>query len=511
MTRIASGNGRLISTRRLLRAVIRHSLRRPITATAAVRRIALLGLVASAGVACAANGSPSEPATPPDTASITDEEFLDDLQRRTFDFFWETSNPANGMVPDRWPTESFASIAAIGFSLTAYPVGAERGWISRAQAAERTLNTLRFLRDAPQGNGVTGISGYRGFFYHFLEMDSGLRFQTNELSTIDTGLLMMGVLFAQEYFDRADAAETEIRTLADSLYRRVEWDWFLVRPPLIAMAWRPERGFGEWDYEGYDEAMLLYALALGSPTHPIPEQAWSAFTSTYRWLTFQGREHVNFAPLFGHQYSHVWIDFRGIQDAYMRGRGIDYFENSRRATLAQRAYAIANPNGWQGYGENIWGLTASDGPGNFSASINGRTVELHGYWARGAAAGDIRDDGTIAPTAAGGSVPFAPEIAIPALRQMHRTLGTWLYGEYGFRDSFNLSLAGVASTPRGRVIPGIGWFNEDYLGIDQGPILLMIENHRTGFVWDVMRDNEYITRGLCRAGFTGGWLQGRCP
>lgn len=446
---------------------------------------------------------------PPDT-TLTDEAFLDDLQRRTFDFFWETTNPSNGMVPDRWPSAPFASIAAIGFGLTAYPVGVERGWVTREKAAERTLATLRFLWGAPQGSEPTGRAGHWGFFYHFLSMDSGLRHETNELSTIDTGLLMMGVLFAQEYFEAETAAEAEIRALADSLYRRVEWDRFLVRPPLIAMAWWPERGFGDWDYRGYDEAMLLYVLALGSPTHPVPAEAWSAFTSTYQWATFQGQEHVNFAPLFGHQYSHVWIDFRGIQDAYMRGRGIDYFENSRRATLAQRSYAIANPGGWHGYGENIWGLTASDGPGGFTANVDGRDRQFHGYWARGAASGDIRDDGTIAPTAAGGSVPFAPEVAIPALRQMHRTLGTWLYGEYGFRDAFNLTLAGASSTPRGRVVPGIGWFNDDYIGIDQGPILLMIENHRTGMIWNLMRNNEYVVRGLCRAGFTGGWLQGRC-
>jgi hypothetical protein len=219
---------------------------------------------------------------------------------------------------------------------------------------------------------------------------------------------------------------------------------------------------------------------------------------------------VNFAPLFGHQYSHVWIDFRGIQDAYMRARGIDYFENSRRATLAQRAYAIQNPNGWRGYGATLWGLTASDGPGDFTATIDGRQRAFHGYWARGAASGEIRDDGTIAPTAVGGSVPFAPEVTIPALRAMRDGTGGNLYAQYGFKDAFNLTMNVPGLAARGTTVPGIGWFDIDYLGIDQGPILLMIENHRTGLVWALMRDNEHIVRGLCRAGFTGGWIAGRC-
>jgi hypothetical protein len=437
--------------------------------------------------------------------------FLEDLQRRTFDFFWETTNPANGLVPDRWPTPSFSSIAAVGFGLTAYPVGVERGYISREEARDRTLATLRFLWTAPQGPQPADVAGHRGFFYHFLDMETGLRHQTTELSSIDTALLMLGVLCAQVYFDGAEPEEAEIRALADSLYRRVEWTWMQPRAPLIAMAWRPERGLSPHDYRGYNEAMLLYVLALGSPTHPIDESAWQAFTSTYEWADFYGQEHVNFAPLFGHQYSHVWIDFRGIQDAYMRERGIDYFENSRRATLAQRAYAIDNPMGWKGYGEEGWGLTASDGPLGATLEVNGEERTFRRYWARGAAAGDIRDDGTLAPTAAGGSIPFAPEVAIPALRAMRDRYGEHLYQRYGFLDSFNPTLGDVEFTPeRGTRVPGVGWFNPDYLGIDQGAIVLMLENYRSGFVWELMKRSPYVVRGLCRAGFTGGWLAGRC-
>jgi hypothetical protein len=437
--------------------------------------------------------------------------FLDTLQQRTFGFFWETTNPQNGLTPDRHPTPSFSSIAAIGFALTAYPVGVERGYVTRAAAAERVLTTLRFLWRAPHGPEAAGVSGHQGFFYHFLDMETGHRFQTVELSTIDTALLIAGALFAQSWFDAPDATESEIRALADSLYRRIDWPWAQPRPPAISMGWHPERGFIEAEWNGYNEAMILLVLALGSPTHPVNEDAWTAWTGTYQWGSFYGQEHVGFAPLFGHQYSHVWIDFRGIRDDYMRGRGIDYFENSRRATLAQRAYAIDNPMGWRDYGANIWGLTASDGPLGATLDVDGTPRQFFTYSARGADFTEVRDDGTIAPTAAGGSIPFAPEVTIPALLEMRRRYGDHLFAEYGFLDAFNPTFTFTDVTPQhGQVVPGIGWIDGDWLGIDQGPILLMLENHRSELIWQTMKRNPYIVRGLCRAGFTGGWLAGRC-
>lgn len=432
--------------------------------------------------------------------------FLDTLQRRTFDWFWERTDARTGLTPDRWPTRSFSSVAAIGFALTAYPVGAERGYVTRAQAAERTLNTLRYLYRAPQGPDSAGVTGYRGFFYHFLDMETGHRFRDVELSTIDTALLLAGALFCQSYFDRPDAVETAIRAYADSMYRRVDWSWAITKPPVVSMGWRPERGFINYHWEGYNEAMIVYVLAFASPTHPIHPAAWSAWTANYKWASFQGYEHVNFPPLFGHQYSHVWIDFRGIQDEYMRGKGIDYFENSRRATLAQRAYAIANPNDWEGYGPTIWGLTAVDGPIDTTVTLDGRQRSFFTYRARGAAAVEIMDDGTIGPTAAGGSVPFAPEIAIPALVAMRERYGEHLFTDYGFLDSFNPTLDVDLPLRHGRVVPGVGWFDSDYLGIDQGPIISMIENYRSDLIWRTMRKNPYIIAGLKKAGFTGGWL-----
>lgn len=442
-----------------------------------------------------------------------DAAFLEDMQRRTFDFFWETAPAENGLTPDRYPSESPCSIAAVGFGLTAYCVGVERGWVERADAAERTLATLRFFRDAPpidgSAEGASDGAGMRGFFYHFLDMRTGKRWRNCELSSIDTALLMMGVLASREYFDGDNAAEKEIRDTADALYRRVEWDWMQPRPPLIGMSWRPEEGgLGRADYRGYDEAMFLYVLAIGSPTHPVDPSAWEAFTKTYKWADFQGAgEHVNFAPLFGHQYAACWIDLRGVADRYLREKGIDYFENSRRATLAQRTYAIANPAGWRDYGADVWGLTACDGPANVEREHNGQLRRFHTYMARGAAATQVIDDGTIAPTATGGSIPFAPQETIQALKAMRERYGDRLYGEYGFRDAFNPTFRFAdVEAQRGLIDPEAGWFDSDYLGIDQGPILLMAENHRTGFVWDLMKKSPYIRAGLERAGFAGGWL-----
>jgi hypothetical protein len=458
-------------------------------------------------VACQPPAAPSTVAAPTRVDARRAEAFLDTLQQRTFQWFWDTTDPRTGLTPDRWPARTFSSVAAIGFALTAYPIGAERGYVTRAAAAERTLSTLRFLWQLPQGETATGVAGYKGFFYHFLDYDRGLRFEKVELSTIDTSLLLAGALFCQSYFTGAVPVEASVRAYADSLYRRVEWTWPRNRAPAINMGWKPEDGMLPFDWRGYDEAMIVYLLALGSPTHAVEPSAWEEWTKTYHWRDFYGQEHVNFAPLFGHQYSHVWVDFRGIRDAYMRGKGIDYFENSRRATLSQRAYAIDNPYRWVGYGPNQWGLTASDGPRDGPMTVEGIPRVFFTYAARGAAWGEIRDDGTIAPTAVGGSVPFAPEITIPALIAMREKYGDRLFTKYGFLDAFNATFPRTGLTAQaGTVVPGVAWFDSDYLGIDQGPIIAMIENHRTGLVWRVMRTNPYIKTGLERAGFTGGWL-----
>ena len=436
-------------------------------------------------------------------------QLLDLVERRTFDYFWDLTNPANGLVPDRWPTPSFSSVAAVGFGLTAYPIGVERGYVTREDARKRVLTTLRFLSSAPQGPASRGVTGYKGFFYHFLDMKTGERYETVELSTIDTTLLLAGVLMCQSYFGGPGFEEAEIRTLAESIYRRAEWDWAQPHPPLVNHGWKPEVGFlpHDWGGGGYDESMILYVLALGSPTHPIAPEAWSRLTQRFEWTRFYGQEYVPFNALFGYQYLHVWIDFRGIQDGFARAHRVDYFENSRRATYAHRAYAIANPEGFRDYGENVWGLTACDGPADVTVTIDGRVRTFHTYWARGCSTKETTDDGTIAPTAATSSIAFAPEIAVPAIEEMQRRYGDNLLTKYGFLDSFNPTLRTTkVRLQHGRVEPGVGWFDGDYLGIDQGPIVAMIENYRTQLVWKTMRENPHIVRGLKRAGFTGGWL-----
>ena len=435
---------------------------------------------------------------------------LTDMQQRTFRFFWERSNPANGLMADRWPTPSFSSIAATGFALTAYPIGVKHGWITRDQARDRTLATLRFFWTAPQGDAPTGMAGYKGFFYHFLDMDTGLRFRDNELSSVDTSWLLAGVLFAGQYYDRAD--EAEIRDLSAKIYARCDWRWFQQQDAhkRVSMGWHPESGFIATPWFGYTEGQILYVLALGAPDFYLDKDAYDGWCSTYTnsWRGSGATRHLGFGPHFAHQYTQCWLDMRGIRDATMREAGIDYFENSRRATYWQRDYATRNPGKWVGYSQDIWGLTACDGPGGVQGMVNGTQRQFTGYSARGPIGlPDGFDDGTIAPTAVVGSLPFAPEIVEPATQALYTRYGSAIYGQYGFLDAFNPSFT-FADQPHehGTITATAGWVDSDFLGFDQGPVVTMIENQRSGMIWDAMRHHPAIKRGLQRAGFTGGWL-----
>jgi hypothetical protein len=411
-------------------------------------------------------------ALPEDARAIPPEVLLEELQHRGFDYFWNEANPANGLIKDRSTPGSPASIASTGFGLSAICIAIDRGWVSRQAGGERIRTTLRTFWNGPQGSGASGTIGYKGLFYHFLDMNTAVRTWDCELSTIDTALLFAGILDARQYFTLDDPLDNEIRSLADALYQRADWNWARDGQSGIRMGWKPVTGFSGFGlWRGYNEAMILYVLALGSPTFPIPDVGWDYWTSGYQWSTQYGYSYVIFPPLFGHQYSHCWIDFRFIQDDYMLSRDITYFENSRRATLAARAYCIANPFGHIGYGENNWGLTASDDP--------------DGYLAHGAPPPQ-NDNGTITPTAAASSIPFAPEVVIPALQHMYDTYGTQLWGVYGFKDAFNLNR---------------GWFATDFLGIDQGPIVIMIQNYLDGSIWNRFMMNPDIQVGLQRAGF----------
>ncbi|HEX5111697.1 MAG TPA: glucoamylase family protein [Saprospiraceae bacterium] len=429
---------------------------------------------------------------------------IDEVERRTFNYFWETADTNNYQIPDRYPTLTFSSIAATGFGLSAYIVGSERHYVTREEAANRTLKTLQVLWRLPQGPGDENVSGYKGFFYHFLTLDRATRFKDVELSSIDSGLLMAGILSSMSYFDQDNETERLIRMTADSLFRRVEWNWMMNDSNRMWMGFHPEEvmgknhGFIPAEWKGYNEAMVLLIMAMGSPTYPVSGDAWKKWCSTYTWATFEGQDNIQFDPLFGHQYSHVWIDFRNIQDDYIRSKGIDYFGNSMRATMSNRAYCIRNPLGAVGYNENCWGLTACDGPYNTTMTLNGKEWKFFDYRARGACSIQVVDDGTIAPTAAGGSYAFTPDLSDAALKYMWTTYYHDLVGEYGFKDAFNLTYV-TDEHPN-------GWFDIDYLGIDQGPILLMIENHRTGLIWEVMKKNPYIIAGLKKAGFKGGYM-----
>jgi hypothetical protein len=339
------------------------------------------------------------------------------------------------------------------------------------------LRTLRTFWEGRQGPDPGGTIGHRGWFYHFIDMTDGERRWKCELSSIDTVLFLAGALHARAFFRADDPAESEIRDLATRIYERIDWDWMRNGGETFTMGWHPETGFIKSRWVGYNEAMILYILALGANRSPITPSAWTAWTRGYDWKTSHGQSFVHFAPLFGHQYSHCWIDFRGIADAALRPRGIDYFENSRRATLAQQAYCVANPGGFKGYSRLVWGLTACDGPG---------FPPYQAYSARGAPPAE-NDDGTIAPTAAGGSIPFAPEACLPTLRHFHEAYREKIWRPYGFCDAFNLQA---------------DWWDPEVIGIDQGPICLMIENHRTGRIWEEFMRIPEVRRGLERAGFT---------
>ncbi len=420
---------------------------------------------------------------------------LDTLQRHAFEYFLQETNSANGLVADTSHAGSAASIAATGFGLTAYPVGVTRGWIRRADAVERTLALLRFLHDGPQGP-EPDTTGYKGFYYHFLDMSTGRRAGRCELSTVDTTFLLAGVLTAAAFFDGECEEEEELRRFADALYRRAQWTWACNGGATVTHGWTPEGGFLPYRWEGYDESLLLYVLGLGSPSHPLPAESYAAWLSTYRWKTIYGHEFIYGGPLFMHQYSHIWLDFRGIQDSFVHEKGIDYFENSRRATYVQREYAIRNPLAFVGYGKDFWGITASDGPGWTTRRIDGIERPFFDYVARGAPYGP--DDGTVAPWAIVASLPFAPDIVLSAVRNF-QDVYPQVTGKYCFRCSFNLTFSDD-------VEGGTGWTSPYHFGINLGPVVLMCENYRSELLWRLMRSCRYVVTGLRRAGFRNGWL-----
>ena len=428
-------------------------------------------------------GKINYPATPDEIA------MLDSIQHKTFLYFLNEHSPDKGIVKDRAASWAPASIAATGFGIPCFAIGVERNWITRKQAADITLNMLKFFANSVQSTD-TNATGYKGFYYHFLRMNSGTREWKCELSSIDTGLLMMGIIFARNYYNLDDETEEQIRSLAATLLGRMDWSFMQMsatakHPNAISMAWSPEKGLLNHGWSGYDEGLFLYILAAGTGMQDV-NRSYDSWLSTYQWKTpYKGLSHVIFPPLFGHQFSHAFIDFRGLGDKYMKEKGIDYFENSRRATYVQRQYAIENPKGWVGYDSLCWGITASDGPGS---KYNFDDKKFEGYAGRGTSGPDntIAEDGTIAPYGSLSSLPFAPEIVFPTIKSINEKYGAKLWGKYGYYDSFNLTAK---------------WVNSDFIGIDEGPMLIMIENFRTGLVWNYVMKDPIIQKGLENLGF----------
>jgi hypothetical protein len=421
------------------------------------------------------------------------EQKLDRLQQAAFGYFLQEVNPANGLVADNSRENSPCSIAVVGFALSSYPVAVERGWMARADAVGRSLAALRFFHDSDQ-NGSPEATGYKGFYYHFLDMHSGARLWRSELSMIDTALLIAGALTASAYFTANTAAEIELRELADALYRRIDWRWAQDEGETLRQGWKPECGFLHYGWEGYNEAIVLYVLALGSPTRPLEGDCYKAWTATYQWENLYGYDFLYAGPLFVHLFSHAWIDFRGIRDRFMREKGCDYFENTRRAVCVQREYAQRNPNGFVGYDENCWGLSAGDGPSDERPEASNEPRRLFGYAARGVPYGP--DDGTLAGWAALASLPFAPEIALRAASNMCEHYPEMI-SEQQYASGFNPTLASAGQR---------AWVSTGHYGLDQGIVVMMIENSRTQLIWRLMQTCPYLTKGLRRAGFRGGWL-----
>jgi hypothetical protein len=414
---------------------------------------------------------------------------LDSIQYRSLLFFLNEINTENGLVKDKSWNDAPSSIASVGFALPSYAVGVERNWITRDKAAQLTLNSLKFFFNSSHNN-QPDATGYKGFYYHFLKMDTGKREWNCELSTIDTGILLMGIIFSRNYFNLDNKVENEIRVLSEKILGRLDWDFFRMASTgkyanQISMGWLPEKSLHDMGWSGYNEALFLYILAAGTGMKDS-KVAYDSWLSSYEWRTpYKELSHVAFPPMFGHQFAHTFIDFRGLVDKYMEEKGIDYFENSRRATLVQRNYAIDNPHGWVGYDSLCWGISASDGPGD---KYNFDDKKFLTYAGRGTSGVDLNyfDDGTIAPYASLASIVFEPELVLSTLNSMNNKYGNKLWGKYGIVDSFN---------------PTVNWFCDTYYGIVEGPKLLMIENFRTGLVWNYVMKDLVIQKGLTRLGF----------
>ncbi|MEO8748063.1 MAG: glucoamylase family protein, partial [Rhodanobacter sp.] len=419
---------------------------------------------------------------------------LEKLQSDAFRYFTEYANPDNGLVADSTKAGSAASISATGFALSCYPIAAERGWLSRKQAMAITLKTLRFFHGSRQGKDAKA-TGYKGFYYHFLDMHSGKRAEHCELSTIDTAMLLSGMLVASEYFDRKSTGEKEIRSLSKALMERVDWNWTLDGKE-VNHSWTPTGGFKKADWEGYTEALMMYVFGAASVSHPIPREVYELDAQGYEWHHNAGLEWIHATPLFIHLFPQAWLDLRGLQDGFVsKHADIDYAENTRRAIQVQRDYANLNPQNFAGYGGDIWGLSACMGPEGKLKMRNGKSRKFLGYAARGVTHGP--DDGTLVPWGAATCMAHAPEAALAGMQAMLKNYPRAL-SDGQFIGGINPSLPGDGPE---------GWLAPSRFGLDQGLVIMMIENARSGLIWELTRNSSLVKRGLTKLGFGGGWLR----
>jgi len=402
--------------------------------------------------------APFTPLAGQPTFSQQDQALLQEIESANFRYFWEQANPYTGIVRDRCNVVSpdknnqLGSIAALGFGLTAICIGEQRGFVSTFEARGRVLNTLRFLWKK--------LPNHRGFFYHWADINTGERLWDSEVSSIDTAILLCGILTCRQHF-----AHTEISELAHLIFDRVDWTWLSEDTSILPHGWTPESGFLQYRWDNYSEMMMMYLLGLGSFSHPLPAAAWDAWKRVP--FEYDGIDYIgSFAPLFVHQYSQAWFDFREKRDKYA-----DYFKNSILATEAHRRFCMDLSSQFSDYSDSLWGITASD--------------SKHGYvvWGGPPATGPI--DGTVVPCAAGGSLPFLPLETMQVLRNVKDHYGR-AWSRYGFVDAFN---------------PLTDWYDTDVVGIDTGITMLMAENARSGFVWETFMKNPEAQRGMMRAGF----------
>ncbi|MFL6440104.1 MAG: glucoamylase family protein [Terriglobales bacterium] len=387
----------------------------------------------------------------------TDEQLLDEIERGSFDFFWNEASPRTGQVKDRalargGDTRRMSSIAATGFGLTSLCIAEQRGYKKSDEIADRVKQTLQFIAQMPHEHG---------FFYHFIDIETGQRWGKTELSSIDSSLLLCGVLTARQHF-----SNQQIKDLATTIYERVDWPWMLNGRKAFSMGWHPESGFLNARWEHYCELMMIYLLAIGSPTHPVAPDTWNAWTRPI--VKYQGIEYISGKdPLFTHQYSHAWYDFRKKRDAYT-----NYFENSVKATRAHKLFCLSLHDEFPDYSDDLWGISASDYEKGYTA------------WGGPPRIGPI--DGSIVPCATGGSLPFLFEDCIKVLRTIRGSYGEKGWTRYSFVDAFN---------------PLDGWYDPDVLGLDLGITMLMAENHRTGFVWETFLKNPEAKSAMQKVGF----------